>query len=89
MIRTWSVYVNEGLITGANWEENPSRPLSEELASAYLGDDGGTVKQAFPRVGRGKFLLIDEARRTSLSPTSEIWSRAAPRHLVTLANPEN
>lgn len=87
-IRTWAVYVKEGLITSANSKEDPNTPLSKELTFTYLKDDEGTIKKTVAQVGRGKFLLTDEGEEDELVP-DEIWSHATPKHQVTLANPGN
>lgn len=84
-IRTWFVYIKEGLITSANSEEDPNTPLSKELTYTYLRDKEGTIKDALARVGRGKFLLTDEGEEDELVP-DEIWSHATPKHQVTLGN---
>jgi hypothetical protein len=52
------------------------------MVGTYLEDDVG-INKAFVRVGRGRLLLTDEGEADEVVP-DEIWSRATPRHQVTL-----
>jgi len=81
---SWILYIDLGLITSEQSQDNPSKALSDELTTTYITNEKDEVEEHYARVGKGSFLVFDEGEPSPRAP-EDMWSRATPKHQRTLA----